>query len=217
MIRTRLSKLTLIGILAGALIACDSDDDDDSSVSESSDTASDTSMPVPGDSTPDSTLAGAPAGVNGSWLLSCRQEDPGEIDTLYEIIQLDIMDDVFVATASVFSDSACTELGLFSPAIATFSVVYSGTTETALGTATNIDLTQEALSIPGLEDPGSAEDFIDDTVILDILLVMNDSLFLGDDDSDDFNGFETDDSTEPDPEESRPTQLDQTEEFIRQP
>ena len=135
----RLINLSLVGFLAGTLIACGSDDDDspDNNPDETSQTSTpadpdesaQTSTPVNPDNTPDVNAVSAPPGLNGSWLLSCRPSDD-----LFETIQLDIQDDVIVSTVSDFSDSACTNLELFNPLISTVSVVYSGTTETALGT-----------------------------------------------------------------------------------
>jgi len=88
----RLIKIPLIGILLGTLIACDSDDD--SLLSE-----------IPNDSNqPTTTLteiggnsAVVSVGLNGSWLLSCRPEDPDpdSTSTVHETIQLNIQDNVF--------------------------------------------------------------------------------------------------------------------------
>jgi len=170
---------------------------------------SQTSMPVTGDTLPDQIIAGPPIGLNGSWFLSCRLQEPEFDSMVSETIQLDIEDDVIVATVNEFSDNACSILEQFSPETQTISVVYGETTETALGTATNIDLTVESLVVAGLEEIGSDFDDVGE-MFLDILLVMNDSLFFGAVD-------ESFDPTSPDELEPRPVDLNQIDVFTRIP
>jgi len=174
------------------------------------DTSSQTSTPVNPNATPDQSVGVAPPGLNGSWLLSCRLIDEGP---MYETIQFNIQDDVFEVLGSEFTDSACTIPEPFSAVITTISVVYSGTTETGLGTATNIDGTVESVAISGLEELGSDLDGTGE-MFLDILLVMDNSLFLGLTEN---SGGGSGNDTGPEAINPRPVQLDQTLEFIRLP
>lgn len=194
-----LSPAIIITVLAGALTACGSDDDDDSPVNVITDTPGETSMPVDPDITSGDNAIGAPEGLNGSWFLSCRLDDG-----VYETVTLDIQNNITEVTISAFSDSACSIPEPLSPVTQTLSVVFAGITETALGPATNIDITVESVSIAGLE----SNDGIGD-MFLDIILVMDDSLFIGE--------TEDDETVGPDGIEPRPVELDLTDEFTRIP
>jgi len=198
----QLINISLITFLTTALIACSSDDDDDLPDNSISENPNQTSMPAD-EVTPGENISGAPAGVNGSWFLSCRMED-----SIYQTVELNIQDDVIETITTDFSDNSCTTAEQFSPQTITSSIVYTGITETALGPASNIDLTVENVVIADLEQSGVELDGVG-VMFLDILLVMNDSLFLGE--------RVEDETLDPDVVGPRPLQLNQTDEFIRVP
>ena len=80
------------------------------------------------------------------------------------------------------------------------SIVFSGTTETPQGTATNIDFTLESFTLNGQ----AVTDGLDSDPVMDILLVDGDMLFGG--------LIVDDDDTAP----ARPTELDLVNIFERQ-
>jgi len=201
----RLKKISLIGFLIGTLIACDSDDD-----SLLSETPNDSNQPTTTVTESSENSTGVSVGLNGSWFLSCRPEDPDpdSASTVHETIQLNIQDDVFETISTQFTDSTCTNLEPFSPQTRNFSVVFNGITETTLGAASNIDLTVDSIVVTGLEELGSDIDGIGE-MFLEIVLVMDDSLFFGQ--SDDVE------VAEPEAISPRPIQLNLTDVFTRLP
>lgn len=202
------------------LVGCSDDDDDGDApldvggdIGVNTGTEGGTSMPAPG------TTPGAPAPTmfDGEWLAACTAIDPSFPDEGYEVATLTIAGDSGTARTPLYEDSACaipvtpSEDEPFETVVSASIVYPGGTTETALGTATHVDITTESIEFDG-EPPTEAQraqlERIDAFgTDYDIALVSGSELFFGD--------FEADEALDGSSPERRPTALEPTG-FVRQ-
>lgn len=187
-----LCSFVLIALLAG----CSSDDDGDSG-GGAAETAGDlvgVSDPAPDGGTPADTFTVDEA--LGTWVLGCQATPSTEAP--YITSRLDMAPDTAQLNLSVFTDSACTNRT--AETITEFSVeFFADSTTTALGEANHINLTAESITINGVTVSAGTN-----SVRYDIILVTNDSLYLGD-------LVNSGNGSSP---ETRPTELNQSQFFV---
>lgn len=158
------SKLLTIAIITGtALYGCDSDDDDASA-------NSDTSMPAPGETPTDPVTVD---GLAGQWATACAaMADSAE----YSSATMTIADNVATITESFFTDNACATAASPAVVVSDNSLVFDNSTSTtSLGEASNFESTVESKTVDGTPDNENVN-----TVVYDILLITNDTLYFGD-------------------------------------
>ena len=184
-------KPTFAVLLAFAIAACSDSDNATTPTDE-------TSAPTDQNPSPDDSNA-APEGLNGTWRLTCRLDDPDAITPEYAITVATFEDDTVSIDTEYFDNDTCTAPATEMETIVR-SIVFSGTTETPQGTATNIDFTLESFTLNGQ----AVTDGLDGDPVMDILLVDDDMLF---------SGLVVDDD---DAAPTRPTELDLQNVFERQ-
>ena len=131
-------------------------------------------------------------GLDGSWEQGCLANPD---DATFSSATLLASDNTITVTESVFTDNACSIAAV--PAIieTESSLIFDGTTTTtALGDASNVELTVETRTIDDVSDTGDIN-----SITYDMMLIINDTLYFGDKTGD------NDGSTD----ELQPTTLDQ--------
>ncbi|MBX2880374.1 MAG: hypothetical protein KTR32_10605 [Granulosicoccus sp.] len=185
--RAILAGPAAIVVLSAFIVACDSNDDQDSdanmTIADPAVSGPAPTMPAPG-SSPDDLIR--LDGLDGSWVQNCLAIDSQE--TPYISSSLSVSLDSATLTVNNFSDSACSDMT--STSTAELSLLFSAETVTSsLGEATHVEITNEQTN----------------AVRFDLMLIINDSLYFGDLS----NGL--DGSTI----ELRPQQLDQIGFYVR--
>ena len=131
-------------------------------------------------------------GLDGSWEQGCLANPD---DATFSSATLLASDNTITVTESVFTDNACSIAAV--PAIieTVSSLIFDGTTTTtALGDASNVELTVETRTIDDVSDTGDIN-----SITYDMMLIINDTLYFGNKTGD------NDGSTD----ELQPTTLDQ--------
>lgn len=173
---------TIISVSA-MLAACSSDDDDDNN---GDDGAGDTSTPVDGDNTGDTGNSGGLSGLDGTWVQACLADDPDDAESEYSTGQSVFNGNMVTVTEMTYTDSGCTIAADPAVIVIESSFVFpGGTTTTALGDATHIDVTIESVTLDGEPLSDEFSDLIGlNDIEYDLVLIDNDMLYVGDTDGD---------------------------------